>query len=703
MAREHDHVKRTAESQRVLQEAREKARQKSGYDSEATRRDLARLFEERFKKPGYDWQIDVTEAFTLGLNVVLIAGTGAGKTIPFMMPLLLKRERYSLVISPLKILQEDQAKRFEKIGLKATAVNGDTYSRELQKELDQQMLNAVFTSPEMCLEHEAFRKWLQDPVTGQRALGTIIDEAHCASQWGGDFRPHYGQLNRLRAILPVGAPILAASATLSPSALKDLCSGLDLDLDEAFYLNLGNDCPNITPSVVEMNGAKDYDAVFPHLPNPCDVHSVADLPKGAIFMNAVKKTQIMTKRLRRRYPNIPASAIDFLHSHRTAKAKRRVMRDFRKGKIKLLVATEAAGMGADISDIELIIQFGVPSSLAVWTQRAGRAGRDPSLQARAILLYEKSMFMRKKKRKRKGNPTTPSAPAPPEPDASDSESSSDSDDEFGFGAADGGIYSKDHVKEPNDGKEWGKVVDPVIRQYIQTKLCRRDVTDRPIRSSNQYSAPTGDCCDNCVRNATPSTADSPRSDAQPRSTTPERNAEPSSAHSTPSKDKNANGKRRMVRGDPKTRRGEHREAAQEALQRWRLRTYLEKYSKSSLPEVGIMSDTILATLATKRLKTVAEMLELRPSWILARRHGEDVLAVLRRVDERVQAEKQRTNEAANTARKALTAARRAAVATKPPKLPRSRVARRQALAAMSPNLSVRFTLPFTACFDFFLL
>ncbi|KAJ7196619.1 hypothetical protein GGX14DRAFT_375854, partial [Mycena pura] len=292
--------------------------------------------------------------------------------------------------------------------------------------------------------------------------------------------------------------------------------------------------------------------------------------------------------------------------------------------------------GADISDIELIIQFGVPSSLSVWIQRAGRGGRDPSLQARAILLYEKSMFMRKKKRKRKGNTAATTVTAPPGPDASDSE-----------------------------------------------------------------SAPTGDCCDNCVRIAMQVTAPLFPPAAQGRPATPEQNAEPSSAHSTPSKDKNANGKRPMARGSPKTRRAEHRQTARDALERWRLRTYLEKYSKSSLPEVGIMSDQIVTTLALKRLKTVEEMLELRPSWILARRHGDEVLAVLQRVDERVEAEKQRTNEVASAARKELTAARKAAVAaTKPPKLPRGRVARRLALATMSANVSVSSIILWLTCLYF---
>jgi bloom syndrome protein len=110
MALEDDHVKRAAESQRILKVAREKARRKDKYDSAKTRRDLARLFEEKYKKPPYEWQIDVSEALVLGLDSVVIAGTGAGKTIPFMMPLLLFREKFVLVISPLKILQEDQVR-----------------------------------------------------------------------------------------------------------------------------------------------------------------------------------------------------------------------------------------------------------------------------------------------------------------------------------------------------------------------------------------------------------------------------------------------------------------------------------------------------------------------------------------------------------------------------------------------------------------
>ncbi|KAJ6526206.1 P-loop containing nucleoside triphosphate hydrolase protein [Mycena sp. CBHHK59/15] len=498
-----EHVKRAAQSQHILEEAREKARRKNKYDSDQMRRDLARLFEEMFKKPPYEWQIDVSEALVLGLDAVVIAGTGAGKTIPFMMPLLLDPTKFVLIISPLKILQEDQAKHFRKMGLKAVAVNGDTYTWELQQDLRTQTHNAILTSPEMCFEHQDFRNWLRDEQTGKCVLAVIVDEAHCAAQWGGDFRPHYALLHRLRALLPVGTPILATSATLSPSAMTEVCSGLDLDLRHSFFLNLGNDRPNIMPSVVQMKSSKDYAAIDSHLPDPAEVTSPDDVPKTIVFANNVKKTQILSSHLRRRYPQI-SDSITFLHAHRTAKAKRRIMKEFRKGKIKILVATEAPGMGADIPDIELVIQFGVPSSLSVWTQRAGRAGRSPELQARAILLVERSMFQRRKKRKRKARAKPTREPESSDSDDSSSESGADEPPppppELPPDTTSRTLEpptAPTQIAEPADGLEWGKAVDPVLREYISTVNCRRDMTDRHFNNPPRRPA-TGECCDNCT-------------------------------------------------------------------------------------------------------------------------------------------------------------------------------------------------------------
>ncbi|KAJ6481357.1 P-loop containing nucleoside triphosphate hydrolase protein [Mycena vulgaris] len=534
------HAKRNAESQVLLREAREKARKKTGYSWEATRRDLTRLFEKEYGKPPYDWQIDVSEAIILGLDAVVIAGTGAGKTIPFMMPLLLHCEKFVLIISPLKVLQEDQAARFEAIGLAAAAVNGDTYTRQMKDALDKQSLNAILTSPEMCFTHPGFRKWLRSEPTAQRLLAVIVDEAHCASQWEGDFRPHYSMLNSPRTLLPVGRPVLATSATLNPEALRDICSNLNVDPDESFYLNLGNDRPNITPSIVLMNSAKDYDALDTVLPDPATIQSIADAPKSLIFTHAIKKTQIICRHLRRLYSG-DEIAFDFLHAHRTAKAKRRVMKQFRKGKIKFLVATEAAGMEADIADIELVIEFGVPQSPDVWSQHMGRAGRCPGLQARVIMLREEGTTRPKKIRKPK-------------------------------------------KVNPDDGLVWVKNVHPILREYISTEDCRRDVADKYFNNPPRRP-PTGPCCDNCVAKAN-KTRDEDSSDGGAHDSRPQMpeqpDSAPQSAHSTPSKHANTNGKRSMTRakrGDgPMTRRQDHLKSARAALSGWRTRTYLARYS-----------------------------------------------------------------------------------------------------------------------------
>ncbi|KAJ6582551.1 P-loop containing nucleoside triphosphate hydrolase protein [Mycena vulgaris] len=592
MPSEQDHVKQTAKSQRLLKKAREKARRKNGYEFAKTR--------QQYKKPAYEWQIDVAEALVLGLDAVVTAGTGAGKTIPFMMPLLLHREKFVLVISPLKILQEDQGKRFKKMGLKAAAVNGDTYSGELKEHI----------------------------------LAVIIDEAHCAAQWGGDFRPHYTVLNRLRVLLPVGTPLLATSATLNADAMAEICSGLDLDLDRSFFLNLGNDRPNITPSVVRMNGSKDYAALDPVLPSPADVQSADDLPKATIFTNNVKKTQVICRHVRRLYPHL-RGAIDFLHAHRSVKAKRRVMKQFRKGKIKILIATEAAGMvRADIPDIELVIQFGVPSSLSVWIQRAGRADRSPELHAHAILLVEKSMFQPRKKRKRGAGKETSAAR---EPVSSDSDSSSESGAENPpptntASPADRRTETTATPTAADDGLEWGKRVDPVLCEYISSEVCHRDMTDHYFDNPPRRPA-TGKCCKNC-------TAIEERKNCPPPPTpqTPEpQGSQPSSAHSTPSKCRNGTGKRSMVPGDPstgpKTRQKEHLKS--------RINTYLGSYSNCAFTYDSLLPNTFLTSLASHRTATLEALAELVPAWAFVEEHGADVLRVLTRIDDAERAERER--------------------------------------------------------------
>ncbi|KAF8991755.1 P-loop containing nucleoside triphosphate hydrolase protein [Cyathus striatus] len=148
-------------SQQLLQDARDVT---EGHDSKTWRGNMFNEFLSKFGKAPYDWQMDVAEALVLKVDTLCIAGTGAGKTIPFMMPLLLDPSSRALIISPLKILQEEQAARFKKMGITAVAVNKDTWNAQLKADIEKGKFQALFTSPEMCLRNEEFRSVLCSPT-----------------------------------------------------------------------------------------------------------------------------------------------------------------------------------------------------------------------------------------------------------------------------------------------------------------------------------------------------------------------------------------------------------------------------------------------------------------------------------------------------------------------------------------------------------
>jgi len=148
-------------SYRILQAAREKATKEYGYDSQAARTQLVKVFRDRMSFDPYPWQVDATEAVTLGLDTIVIAGTGAGKTMPFVMPLLVDQRKQSIVISPLMALQADhvcslsftvlflfinvlQAERFRKLSVSAVAVNGDMWNDVLRGVSLRLVVNLMF-------------------------------------------------------------------------------------------------------------------------------------------------------------------------------------------------------------------------------------------------------------------------------------------------------------------------------------------------------------------------------------------------------------------------------------------------------------------------------------------------------------------------------------------------------------------------------
>ncbi|KII90327.1 hypothetical protein PLICRDRAFT_106921 [Plicaturopsis crispa FD-325 SS-3] len=422
-----------------LQAARETATQARGYTSATTREALRKAFTDRFGSAPHEWQVDVTEALLLGLDSVVIAGTGAGKTMPFMMPLLHDKTKIVVIISPLNILEKDMAARFKKMGIAAVPVNKQTWNERLHQELKDLKWRAILLSPEMGLENPAIRELLGSKAYAERITAFIIDECHCISQWGGEFRPKYSLVEKFRAFVPTHIPFLATSATLPSAALTETCMKLNIDLQKSFFLNLGNDRPNLTPTVIRIKSTNDYTELKRLITT--GVISPEDLEQTVVYIDSVTSTQHLVREIRSWFPNDFHDAIDCLSSRRTEFAKGDVMERFSKGVVKILVATEAAGMGADIPNIKRVIQFGLCKSLSIWTQRAGRAGRSPGVHASVYLLVEESMFHRRKRKKGE--------------------------------AGDDVTY----IVNAEDEGVWARKVEEPFRRWIQAPGCRRDVSD----------------------------------------------------------------------------------------------------------------------------------------------------------------------------------------------------------------------------------
>ncbi len=556
----------------------------------------------------------------------------------------------------------------------------------------------------MCIRNTSSRELLSEMGIAGQIGAFIIDEVHCISQWGGDFRTAYSELDKLRTFVPHGTPIVGFSATVVRKALNDISRTLHIDLSISFFLNLGNDRPNIKYTVLPMKSGDDLAALDPLLDLE-DTYFPSDLPKTIIFANTRDQAQRIWRYIRERLPeHLREDTVDYVHSLRTRHARERSLARFLDGSLRILVGTESVGMvcilfdhtalvanhstsrlqGADIPDVERVIQFGAPSSLSVWLQRAGRAGRMPELRAEAILLIERSVFQKQKRRKRilKKGQRQAAQPAV-EPASNDL----------------GDMVYK-------------KPIEKALRDWVETARCRRDVSDEyfdnpprgqgmrhNIINHTQASQHPGSitetiftylgsplaCCDNCSarsgkfrgaplslhssetdsgdqsdstdssRSSSSSSSSSPPSELDPcEYSTPRPETDilmPSSCPNTPQKRRRNCGDLEHTRSPkrarvaamdvaetkPERRYGKHRESAAHALREWRLRINREHYAHCAFSLEAVLPEKVLRKLAFRAdLKTVDDIAgELKGSerWIFLPRYGKTVLEILQKVDQ----------------------------------------------------------------------
>ena len=323
-------------------------------------------------------QEDVVEHLVAGGDAFVLMPTGGGKSLCYQLPAMV-RQGTGIIVSPLISLMKDQVDALRAAGVSAAAYNSSLEAgeaRSVLRALHAGELDLLYVAPETLMT-EGFLARLQglagdgsaESPAGAGVALFAIDEAHCVSQWGHDFRPEYVQLGRLRGLFP-GAPIIACTATADPETRDDV--RLRLGLSEAAVFVTGFDRPNIRYTVVEKREPLHQLTQF-----------LAGHPgeSGIVYCLSRKRTEEVAERLRAH--GVDAAAY---HAGLPADERRRVQDAFARDEVLVVVATVAFGLGIDKSNVRFVVHYDLPKSVESYYQETGRSGRD-GLPAEALLLF----------------------------------------------------------------------------------------------------------------------------------------------------------------------------------------------------------------------------------------------------------------------------------------------------------------------------
>ncbi|MBK6941421.1 MAG: RecQ family ATP-dependent DNA helicase [Planctomycetes bacterium] len=311
----------------------------------------------------------VVEHALAGGDALVLMPTGSGKSICYQLPALL-REGVTVVLSPLIALMQDQVEKLVRLGLPATFVNSALSRDERERRiaaLARGECKLVYVTPER-FRSEVFTTALRK----NRVALLAVDEAHCVSAWGHDFRPEYGKVGDIRAMLG-DPPTLALTATATPRTQDSIRS--TLRIHDARVFSLGIERKNLRVFVRETRGADERVARIARI-------ATTLRGPGIVYMALIQELQRTQERLHAL--GIEAAAY---HGDLSASERRRVQRRFLESKDGLLLATNAFGLGVDKPDIRFIVHGQVPGSVEAYTQEIGRAGRDGATSL-CELLYD---------------------------------------------------------------------------------------------------------------------------------------------------------------------------------------------------------------------------------------------------------------------------------------------------------------------------
>ncbi|HNP42050.1 MAG TPA: ATP-dependent DNA helicase RecQ, partial [Nitrospira sp.] len=307
-------------------------------------------------RPG---QREVIDAVLSRRDAMAVMPTGQGKSLCYQLPATIL-PGLTLVISPLIALMQDQVNSLKARHVAAAAFHSGLSEPERDKivlNLKLRRLQLLYLAPER-MQHERFLRLLRSLWVSL----LVVDEAHCISQWGHDFRPDYLNIGRLRRELE-NPPCLALTATATARVQADLCERLSLH--DPLRLVTGFRRPNLALSVRQCRSRQEKLAQLERV--------VREYPTGTLLIYCATRRAVEEVAACLGRSN---SSVGYYHAGLTDEERRSVHEEFRVGTIRILAATNAFGMGIDKSDVRLVVHFDIPGSLEAYYQEVGRAGRD---------------------------------------------------------------------------------------------------------------------------------------------------------------------------------------------------------------------------------------------------------------------------------------------------------------------------------------